>query len=62
MIAELRAGQRVVFAGGLIGTIAEARDTTFVIEIAPKVSVEVARAAVTRVLKEGEAATLDEPR
>ena len=47
---------------GLIGTIAEARDTTFVIEIAPKVSVEVARAAVTRVLKEGEAATLDEPR
>jgi len=62
MIAELRAGQRVVFAGGLIGTIAEARDTTFLIEIAPKVSVEVARAAVTRVLKEGEAATLDEPR
>ncbi len=62
MIAELRAGQRVVFAGGLIGLIAEARDTTFVIEIAPKVSVEVARGAVTRVLKEGEAATLDEPR
>ena len=62
MIAELRAGQRVVFAGGLIGTIAEARDTTFVIEIAPKVSVEVARGSVTRVLKEGEAATLDESR
>ena len=62
MIAELRAGQRVVFAGGLIGTIAEARDTTFLIEIAPKVSVEVARAAVTRVLKEGEAVTQEEPR
>ena len=60
MIAELRAGQRVVFAGGLIGTIIEARDATFLVEIAPKVSVEVARGAVSRVLKDGEAATLEE--
>ena len=60
MIAELRAGQRVIFAGGLIGTIVEARQATFVVEIAPKVSVEVARGAVSRVLKDGEAATLDE--
>ena len=60
MIAELRAGQRVVFAGGLIGTIVEARDATFLVEIAPKVSVEVARGAVSRVLKDGEAATLEE--
>ena len=62
MIAELRAGQRVIFAGGLIGTISEAREATFVIEIAPKVTIEVARGAVTRVLKEGEAVTLEEPR
>ena len=60
MIAELRAGQKVVFAGGLIGTIVEARDATFLVEVAPKVSVEVARGAVSRVLKDGEAATVDE--
>ena len=60
MIAELRAGQRVLFAGGLIGTITEAREATFLVEIAPKVSVEVARGAVSRVLKDGEAATLEE--
>ncbi len=60
MIAELRAGQRVVFAGGLIGTITEARQATFLVEIAPKISIEVARGAVSRVLKDGEAATLDE--
>ncbi len=60
MIAELRAGQKVVFAGGLIGTIAEARAATFAVEIAPKVTVEVARGAVSRVLKEGEAVTMDE--
>ncbi len=60
MIAELRAGQKIVFAGGLIGTVAEARESTFLVEVAPKVSVEVARGAVSRILKEGEAATLDE--
>ena len=60
MIAELRAGQRVVFAGGFIGTISEAKDTTFLVEIAPKVVVEIARAAVSRVLKEGDPATLDD--
>ena len=46
MIADLRAGARVVFAGGLIGTIVEAKETTFKIEIADGVVVEVARNAV----------------
>ena len=46
MIEELRAGARVVFAGGLIGTIREAKDKTFMIEIASGVSVEVARSSV----------------
>ena len=62
MIAELRAGQRVMFAGGFVGTIAEAREGTFLVEIAPKVTVEIARGAVSRVLKDGEAVTADEPR
>ena len=46
MIEELRAGARVVFAGGLIGTIREAKEKSFMIEIAPGVSVEVARSSV----------------
>jgi len=54
MITELRAGQKVVFAGGLIGTVVEARESTFLVEIAPKVSVEIARGAVSRVFKEGD--------
>ena len=60
MIAELRAGQRVMFASGFIGVIIEARDSTFLVEIAPKVPVEIARGAVSRVLKEGEAVVMDE--
>lgn len=62
MIAELRAGQRVMFAGGFIGTITEVRADTFLVELAPKVAVEIARGAVSRVLKEGEAVTMDEPK
>lgn len=62
MISELRAGQRVLFAGGLIGTITEARERTFLVEIAPKIVVEVARGAVSRALKDGEAVALDENR
>ena len=46
MISELRAGARVVFAGGLLGTIVEAKETTFKIEIAGDVVIEVARNAV----------------
>ena len=46
MISELRAGTKVVFAGGLIGTIVEAKELTFKIEIAGDVVIEVARSAV----------------
>ena len=52
MIEELRAGARVVFAGGLIGTIREAKEKTFMIEIAPGVSVEVARSSVVGVAED----------
>ena len=52
MIDELRVGAKVVFAGGFIGTIKEARERTFLIEIANGVSVEVARASVSGLAEE----------
>ena len=52
MIDELRAGAKVLFAGGFIGKIVEAKDTTFRIELADGVVVEVARAAVQSVVTE----------
>lgn len=60
MVSELRTGQRVLFAGGLTGVVNEVREHTFMIEIAPKVAIEVARGSVTRVLQEGEAAVVEE--
>lgn len=59
-IEALRAGARILFAGGLIGTIREAKEATFRVEIASGVEVEIARGAVIRTLKDGEAASLDE--
>lgn len=56
MITELRAGQRVIFAGGLVGTVVEARETTFLIDIGAGVRMEVVRGAVSRVLAEGDVA------
>ena len=62
MIAELRAGQKVVFAGGLTGTISEAKESTFMVEIAPNVVVEVARGAVSQVVTDGEEIKVEKPR
>ena len=52
MIEELRAGARVIFSGGLIGKIVEAKEKTFKIEIAGDVIVEVLRSAVQDVIPE----------
>lgn len=46
MIDELRAGAKIVFAGGLMGTIQEATEKTFKVEICPGTTVEIARASV----------------
>ena len=55
MIEELRAGARVVFAGGFMGTIVEATEKTFRIEISPGTVVEVARGSVSGVVSDGAA-------
>ena len=60
MISELRAGERVIFSGGLLGKVTEVREHTFLVEIAPKVNIEIARAAVGRVLGADEAPVIDE--
>lgn len=52
MISELRAGAKILFAGGLMGTIREAKETTFVVEISNGVNIEIARACVQDVVPE----------
>ena len=52
MIEELRAGAKIVFAGGLMGTIQEAAEKTFKVEIAPGTVIEIARSFVSGVVAE----------
>ena len=59
-ISELHAGQRIIFGGGLIGTVTEVREHTFMVEVSSKVSVEIVRAAVSRVLQSDEKPVLDD--
>ena len=61
-IEELRAGSRILFAGGIIGRITEAREATFKVEVADGVEIEIARGAVIRPLKDGEAVSVDDAR
>lgn len=53
-IAELRAGTKVLFAGGLIGTIVEVKTATFRVEVSDGVVIEIARGAVQRSLQPDE--------
>ena len=50
MIEELRAGAKVVFAGGIIGTIVEATEKTFKVETASGTELEILRSCVQGVV------------
>jgi len=47
MLAELKKGDRVLFAGGLIGHIAQISEKTAKIKVADNLRLEVARGAIT---------------
>lgn len=55
LIDNIKTGDRVMFSGGIIGTVANVKEKTFTIRIAEKVKIEVSRGAVSHVLDKGEA-------
>ncbi len=55
LLEEIKSGDRVVFAGGILGIVTGVREKTFTIKVADNVRLEVARHAVTQVLPKGEA-------
>ncbi len=54
MITNLKSGAKVVFGGGIIGTVTNVKDSTFVIKVADNVKLEVLRGAVSRIVEKGE--------
>lgn len=59
MIEEIKKGDRILFGGGILGTVTNTKDQVFVVKVADNVKLEVLRAAVTRVLEKGEKPTED---
>ena len=55
LIEAIKAGDRVMFCGGMLGIVASVKDQTFVVKVAENVKIEVARGAVVRVLEKDEA-------
>jgi preprotein translocase subunit YajC len=60
MIENVKSGARVMFSGGIIGTVTNVKEHTFIIRVADNTKIEVARGAVSRVLEKGEKPADDE--
>ena len=54
LITGVKSGDRVVFGGGLIGTVANVKNTVLVVKVAENTKLDVLRASVTRVIQKDE--------
>jgi preprotein translocase subunit YajC len=54
MIDSIKSGDRVLFSGGIIGTVSNVKEKVLTVKVAEKVKIEVARGAVNQVLAKGE--------
>jgi len=50
LIDNIKSGERVMFSGGILGTVTNVKDRTFTVKIAENVKIEIARGAVVKVL------------
>lgn len=60
MIDNVKTGDRVLFSGGIIGTISNTKEGTLMIKIADGVKVEVARGAVIKVIDKGDKISVED--
>jgi preprotein translocase subunit YajC len=61
MIANVKAGDRVLLTSGILGEVRTVSDTSMMVQIAEKTKVEVVKAAVSQVLEKGETPSEIEP-
>jgi preprotein translocase subunit YajC len=54
LIGGVKTGDRVIFSGGILGTVANVKDKTLVVKVADSVKVEILRGAVSNVLDKDE--------
>jgi preprotein translocase subunit YajC len=61
MIANVKAGDRVLLTSGILGQIRNINETSIMVQIAEKTKIEVVKAAISQVLEEGETPSEIEP-
>ncbi|PTX99919.1 preprotein translocase subunit YajC [Verrucomicrobia bacterium LW23] len=61
MIEESKIGDRVETSGGIVGTITNIRDKTFIIKTADQTKIELLKGYVNRVTREGKEASTSSP-
>jgi len=61
MLNRVKAGDRVLLTSGILGQVNRVSDNTLVIQIAEKTKIEVIKAAISQVLKEGDIPSEIEP-
>ena len=59
LLNAVKTGDRVLFAGGFLGTVANVKEKTLIVKIADNVKVEIVRSSVSQVLDKGEVGDKD---
>ena len=54
LLEAIKSGDRIIFSGGILGTVTNVKEQLLTVKIADNVKIEVARAAVAKVLDKGE--------
>ena len=54
LLEATKTGDRILFAGGMLGVVANVKEKTLIVKIAENVKVEIVRSAVSQVLDKGE--------
>jgi preprotein translocase subunit YajC len=60
MINETKTGDRILFSGGIVGTVTNVRENSLVVKIADGVKIDVLRGAVSKVLTKDEKVNKDD--
>lgn len=53
MIESLKSGDRVIFSGGILGSVVNVKEKTVIVKVADSTKLEVLRSAVGHVVKDG---------
>jgi len=54
MIASVKTGDRILFSGGMMGSVTNVKDNSVTVKIADNVKIEILRGAINRVLDKDE--------